>query len=97
MCNGYQMHIESIPAVEGKTQLNWQSAIKLFSLTGLIPDVIFYEKNGFSEETLNDLVQKGYDIYEKESIGEANCIQVTSNDIKFSTSDARRGASAKAY
>ena len=62
-----------------------------------LPDVISYEKNGFSVETLNDLIQKGYDIREKQSIGEANCIQVTSNDIKFSTSDARRGASAKAY
>ena len=62
-----------------------------------LPDVISYEKNGFSKETLNDLIQKGYDIREKQSIGEANCIQVTSNDIKFSTSDARRGASAKAY
>ena len=62
-----------------------------------LPDVIFYEKNGFSLETLDALNQIGYSVYEKQSIGEANCIQITSDDIKFSTSDARRGASAKAY
>ena len=62
-----------------------------------LPDIIFYEKNGFSLETLDDLNQRGYNVQEKQSIGEANCIQINSDDIKFSTSDARRGASAKAY
>ena len=62
-----------------------------------LPDIIFYEKNGFSMETLDELEHRGYEVMEKSSIGEANCIQINSEDIKFSSSDARRGASAKAY
>ena len=62
-----------------------------------LPDVIFYEKNGFPLETLDELQRRGYKVKEKNSIGEANCIQVNSQDIKFSSSDARRGANTKAY
>ncbi len=62
-----------------------------------LPDVIFYEKNGFSLETLDELQRRGYKVKEKNSIGEANSIQVNSQDIKFSSSDARRGANTKAY
>jgi len=62
-----------------------------------LPDVVFYEKNGFSDETLDNLSRKGYQLAEKISIGEANCIQITSNGIKFASADSRRGASAMAY
>jgi len=62
-----------------------------------LPDVVFYEKNKFSEETLNKLSKKGYGLSEKYSIGEANCIQIGANGIKFGAADSRRGASAMAY
>ena len=61
-----------------------------------LPDVVFYEKNGFSKETLDKLSEKGYQLVERLSIGEANCIQV-GNGIIFATADRRRGASAMAY
>ena len=62
-----------------------------------LPDLIFYEKNKFSDETLVELSQRGYQLVEKYSIGEANCIQITPNGIKFGAADSRRGASAMAY
>ena len=62
-----------------------------------LPDLIFYEKNKFSQETLLGLSERGYQLVEKYSIGEANCIQITPNGIKFGAADSRRGASAMAY
>ena len=62
-----------------------------------LPDVVFYEKNGFSDETLDNLSNKGYQLAEKISMGEANCIQIGANGIKFAAADSRRGASAMAY
>jgi gamma-glutamyltranspeptidase/glutathione hydrolase len=62
-----------------------------------LPDAVFYERNGFSKETLEKLSERGYHLAEKNSIGEANCIQIGSNGIKFAAADSRRGASAMAY
>ena len=62
-----------------------------------LPDMVFYEKNKLSEETLFELTDKGYQLSEKYSIGEANCIQIGANGIKFGAADSRRGASAIAY
>ena len=62
-----------------------------------LPDVLFYEKESISKETINQLKSKGYDLQIKKSIGEANCIQISSNGIKFGAADVRRSASAKAY
>ena len=62
-----------------------------------LPDVVFYESNGFSEETLGRLHGNGYQFSEKSSIGEANCIQITPSGIKFAAADSRRAASALAY
>jgi gamma-glutamyltranspeptidase/glutathione hydrolase len=62
-----------------------------------LPDVVFYERNGFSDETLDNLSNKGYQLAEKISMGEANCIQIGANGIKFAAADSRRGASAMAY
>ena len=62
-----------------------------------LPDIVFYEKNEFSNETLDKMFAKGYQLSEKYSIGEANCIQIGANGIKFGAADSRRGASAMAY
>ena len=59
--------------------------------------MVFYERNGFSDETLDNLSRKGYQLAEKFSMGEANCIQIGANGIKFAAADSRRGASAMAY
>jgi gamma-glutamyltranspeptidase/glutathione hydrolase len=62
-----------------------------------LPDVIFYESNRFPVETLDKLYKTGYEVSEKRSIGEANCIQITPSGIKFAAADSRRAASALAY
>ena len=48
-------------------------------------------------DTLDNMFAKGYQLSEKYSIGEANCIQIGANGIKFGAADSRRGASAMAY
>ena len=62
-----------------------------------LPDVIFYENNRFSKETIVKMRERGYQFSEKRSIGEANCIQITSSGIKFAAADSRRAAKALAY
>ena len=62
-----------------------------------LPDLIFFESDRFSEETLSNLSSKGYELSERTSIGEANCIQIGSSGIKFSAADSRRAACALAY
>ena len=59
-----------------------------------LPDVIQFEKSGFSTETINSL-SKRQDTF-RQSIGEANCIQVNGNMI-YGSADSRKGASAIAY
>ena len=61
-----------------------------------LPDVIQFEKSGFSTETINSLSKRGHDYKFRQSIGEANCIQVNGNMI-YGSADSRRGASAIAY
>ena len=62
-----------------------------------LPDVIFYEEDVLSKSTHKILSGKGYNLQEKKSIGEANCIQISSNGIIFGAADIRRDASTKAY
>ena len=62
-----------------------------------LPDLVFYENGALSKATLGTLKDKGYYFQKKKSIGEANCIQISSNGIKFGAADTRRDASAKAY
>ena len=62
-----------------------------------LPDLIFFESDRFSSETLSNLSSKGYELSERRSIGEANCIQIGSSGIKFSAADSRRAACALAY
>ena len=61
-----------------------------------LPDVIQFEKSGFSTETINSLSKRGHDYKFRQSIGEANCIQVNGMMI-YGSADSRRGASAIAY
>ena len=61
-----------------------------------LPDIIQFEARGFSKETLDGLNNMGHNYDFKNSIGEANCIQII-DDLKFGTGDSRRGGSAIAY
>ena len=70
-----------------------------------LPDVIYFEPLNFSKETLEELINKGHNISKRNSIGEANCIQirVLQDSIKVNSyifsgaADSRRGASALGY
>ena len=62
-----------------------------------LPDTIFYENGVLSSKTFEILNDKGYLLQEKKSIGEANCIQISSNGIIFGAADSRRHASTRAY
>ena len=62
-----------------------------------LPDVIFYENNRVSKETIGKMRETGYQFSEKRSIGEANCIQIAPSGIKFAAADSRRAATAIAY
>lgn len=61
-----------------------------------LPDVIQFESSGFSPETINALELRGHAVYFRDSIGEANCIQVKDGFI-YGSADSRRNASAKGY
>ena len=62
-----------------------------------LPDVIFYEEGTLSLSDIKILTEKGYSFHKKKSIGEANCIQISSNGIIFGAADNRRYASTRAY
>ena len=65
-----------------------------------LPDIIQFEKRGFSKETLDKLKSLGHKYDYRNSIGEANCIQVLQTDegsLKVGSGDSRRGGSAAAY
>ena len=72
-----------------------------------LPDVIYFEPFNFSDETLNDLKNRGHNVSFKRSIGEANSIQIIhledldkeNNKIKmyWGAADSRRDASAIGY
>jgi len=70
-----------------------------------LPDVVYFEPLNFSKETLDELINKGHNISKRNSIGEANCIQISilEDSIKVNSyifsgaADSRRGASALGY
>ena len=65
-----------------------------------LPDIIQFERKGFSKETLDKLESLGHSYDYRNSIGEANCIQVLQSDgssLKVSSGDSRRGGNAAAY
>jgi gamma-glutamyltranspeptidase/glutathione hydrolase len=64
----------------------------------LFPDVIFYEKGAFSIETIKKLLENGYVLKERSSIGSINSIYFDSKSRRiFGSSDNRRNSSAVSY
>ena len=61
-----------------------------------LPDMIQFEEQGFSSETIQALKERGHDVIFRDSIGEANCIQVEGEYI-FGAADSRRNSSAVGY
>ena len=61
-----------------------------------LPDIIQFEEQGFSSETIQALELRGHDVMRRDSIGEANCIQVEGSYI-FGAADSRRNSSAVGY
>ena len=61
-----------------------------------LPDMIQIEKQGFSSETIKALETRGHGIYIRNSIGEANCIQIE-DSYMFGAADSRRNSSAIGY
>mgnify|MGYP001304389066 CR=1 FL=1 len=70
-----------------------------------LPDVVYFEPLNFSKETLDELRSKGHSISNRTSIGEANCIKISTledsskvkNYIFSGAADSRRGASALGF
>ena len=63
-----------------------------------LPDYIYYEPNSISNKDIFKLKELGYNLKNRRSIGEANCILFDyDNDVYYVSSDSRRRASAKAY
>ncbi len=63
-----------------------------------LPDYVRVEPNGFSMDTIKKLSENGYQFYQRNSIGEANCIQVDPvTGYIYATGDSRRGGAALAY
>ena len=63
-----------------------------------LPDYVGIEPRGFSLETLTLLSERGYQFYYRNSIGEANCIQIDAKSGRiFASGDSRRGGAALAY
>jgi gamma-glutamyltranspeptidase/glutathione hydrolase len=61
-----------------------------------LPDVIQMEERGFTAETVQALETRGHSIKYRNSIGEANCIQVK-DDLIYGSADSRRNSSAVGY
>ena len=61
-----------------------------------MPDMIQFESAGFSLETIQALENRGHAFKHRDSIGEANCIQVKDGLI-FGSADSRRNSSALGY
>ena len=61
-----------------------------------LPDMIQFEEQSFSSETIQALEEMGHGIKFNGSIGEANCIQVEGGFI-FGSADSRRNSSAVGY
>ncbi len=61
-----------------------------------LPDMIQFEENSFSFETIRNLESRGHSIKYLISIGEANCIQVEEGLI-YGSADSRRNSSAVGY
>ena len=62
------------------------------------PDIIFTEPNSIMNKEKNKLLDLGYNLKNRRSIGEANCILYDYKNRKYYVSgDSRRHASAKAY
>ena len=63
-----------------------------------LPDIIYSEPNSIGSKDKILLNGLGYEVKNRRSIGEANCILVDSkNNIFYASGDSRRRASAKAY
>ena len=61
-----------------------------------IPDIIQLESGSFSIETITALEGRGHSIKYRDSIGEANCIQVD-DGYMFGAADSRRNSKAVGY
>ena len=63
-----------------------------------LPDIIYAEPSSILDKQQRNLTNIGYNIRNRQSIGEANCILYDNkNGIYYSSGDSRRGATAKAY
>ena len=63
-----------------------------------LPDIIYAEPSSILDKQQRNLTNIGYNIRNRRSIGEANCILYDNkNGIYYSSGDSRRGATAKAY
>jgi gamma-glutamyltranspeptidase/glutathione hydrolase len=61
-----------------------------------LPDVIQLEERGFAAETIQALEMRQHSIKYRNSIGEANCIQLK-EDLIYGAADSRRNSSAVGY
>jgi len=61
-----------------------------------LPDMIQFEEQKFSSETMQILEKRGHGIMQRGSIGEANCIQIEGGYM-FGAADSRRNSSAVGY
>lgn len=62
-----------------------------------LPDLIKFEEDGFSLETLTALKERNHQIKSSSEIGEANCIMRHKDGLYHASADSRRGAAAIAY
>ena len=63
-----------------------------------LPDLLFVESAGFSQETINLLSSRSYTIDMMRGTAEANCIYYDSErKLVMGSGDSRRGANAQAY
>ena len=61
-----------------------------------LPDVIQFEEQSFTSETIQAIELMGHSTRSRTSIGEANCIQVKDTFI-YGAADSRRNSSAVGY
>ena len=61
-----------------------------------LPDMIQLEERGFAAETIQALEMRQHSIKYRNSIGEANCIQLK-EDLIYGAADSRRNSSAVGY
>ncbi len=62
-----------------------------------LPDIIYTEKYTFSKDVIDRLKRYGHNVKIRSSIGQANCIQLNVDGLKYAVSDSRRGGHSLAY